>query len=1554
SNSSNGYRPLNVKDALTYLDQVKVKFSEKPEVYNQFLDIMKEFKSQVIDTPGVIERVSTLFKGHPSLISGFNTFLPPGYRIECLTDAHARDIIKVTTPSGVSSTIYGEPLNLQSDSTINRYYPNVQGSQAPNSSYQNNNYHENRTRRAPVEFNHAINYVNKIKTRFSNSPDTYKQFLEILQTYQKEQKSIQDVYAQVQILFDGASDLLAEFKQFLPDTSQPAQQPQHDYYPLTQQKGTKMKKRSIAGLPKQKRNKTQHIMDGRMDHHMLTSDIRFNHRSPIMLPVAMDDKPIISVVESEFFERVKKHIGNKQTYHSFLRVLDLFSQQVLDTNALIERCESFLSGQKELFDQLKRLVGYDGKDHVIENVPIAPKINYDDNGVNCGPSYRSVPKSGQAQNCSGRDALCWEVLNDEYVSHPTWASEDSGFIASKKNIYEEALHRVEEERYDYDMNIEANLNTISLLEPIAKKIATMLEDEKKNFKLSPGLGGPSKTIYQRIIKKIYGKEQGAEIVEMLHNSPVQTVPVVLKRLKQKDEEWRKSQREWNKVWREIEIKNYYKALDYQGIIFKASDRKMMSVKHLVNQIEALRLDQMNDEHYLGNIEPQLEYEFKSKRVFKDVTRVLYSYFDRQTLYGHEDCEIMKAFIEMFLPIFFDVPDVLPEVEEESLADVSLEDEDEEIEEDETMEEDDDDDTQNSYDSTDTSPTPTLLKPAEMKQQKIIVEDDDEEEEIPKEQKIYNFFGDSTFYCFFRLFQMCYERLYKMKQIDRDYRYNGEKAKLMTKAALELNITSATFNSIKMDFKSGYYKTLLNLIDKFFDDEFDQHVFEECTRYLFGNQAYILFTIDKLMLAIMRQLHHIVTDPKAQELLSFFKKNHEHEKIKPELTQAYRLEVTEALGEDDALYNLAFDTLNRTLSIQLLEKDDVTFEQTDMESYTEYVSSYTSWNIDTPGVNLHTGERLKALRALFSSEDQEIDAFLIPSEDAHQSEYGADCDLRRAWISGFNGSAGLAIVSHNEAALFTDGRYFLQASDQLDENWTLMKQGLPGVPSWQEYLVNRLPAGSRIGLDATLITASDAHDLQTRLDTVQSRLVPVKRNLVDIAWGNERPPPPHDKVFIHPIEYAGESHIDKLNTLRQHLEKENRYGIIVSALDEVAWLFNLRGSDVDCNPVFYAYALITQVESKLYINSEKLTTEVQQHLEGILIRPYEDIFNDLKELKSTLSSANQKLLIDGNTSLAIEEAVGSEFVYEERSFINDAKAIKNERELKGMRDCHIRDGAALVQYFAWLEKVLLSGKQIDEVEAADHLEKLRASQADYVGLSFPTISSTGPNGAIIHYEPERGNCKVIDPDQIYLCDSGAQYKDGTTDVTRTLHFGTPTQYEKACFTAVLQGHIALDMAIFPTGTTGYLLDPFARMPLWRQGLDYRHGTGHGVGSFLNVHEGPHGIGVRAPYNNTPLAAGMTVTDEPGYYEDGKFGIRIENVLIVRNADTPNNFGDRNYLGFEHVTMAPIGLNLIDEGLLSSAEKEWINKYHAECYEKLSPLIASDPDAVAWLKKETRPL
>lgn len=465
------------------------------------------------------------------------------------------------------------------------------------------------------------------------------------------------------------------------------------------------------------------------------------------------------------------------------------------------------------------------------------------------------------------------------------------------------------------------------------------------------------------------------------------------------------------------------------------------------------------------------------------------------------------------------------------------------------------------------------------------------------------------------------------------------------------------------------------------------------------------------------------------------------------------------------------------------------------------------------------------------------------------------------------------------------------------------------------------------------------------------MVPIHKNLIDLAWGKARPESPKDKVFVQPLQFTGKSVQNKLEELRTHIKNKNAYGTVVSALDEIAWLFNLRGSDIECNPVFFSYAIVNEQEAILYLDLDKLTDEVKSHLgSAVTTKPYSQFFADLK----TLNFDGKKLLINSKTSLAVEVAVGETNVLEERSFITDAKAIKTKEELQGMRDCHLRDGAALVQYIAWLEQKLLSGEKLSEVEAADRLEQFRAAQEHFVGLSFDTISSTGSNGAIIHYKPEPETCKIIDPDNIYLCDSGGQYKDGTTDVTRTFHFKTPSAYEKRCFTRVLQGHIAIDEAVFPKGTTGYLLDAFARQYLWKDGLNFLHGTGHGVGSFLNVHEGPHGIGFRPQFNDTALAAGMTVTDEPGYYEDGKFGIRIENVILVKDVETPNNFGGRGYLGFEHVTIVPIGLNLIDVDLLSPSEIKWVNAYHEECLAKLGPLLAHDELATAWLKKETVPI
>ncbi|KAF8906752.1 Creatinase/aminopeptidase [Gymnopilus junonius] len=605
--------------------------------------------------------------------------------------------------------------------------------------------------------------------------------------------------------------------------------------------------------------------------------------------------------------------------------------------------------------------------------------------------------------------------------------------------------------------------------------------------------------------------------------------------------------------------------------------------------------------------------------------------------------------------------------------------------------------------------------------------------------------------------------------------------------------------------------------------------------------------------------------------------------------------------------------------------------------------------------VNTTDRLVKLRELMQKNG--VQAFVVPSEDQHSSEYLAHSDERRAFISGFNGSAGCAVITLDKAYLFTDGRYFLQAAKQLDDNWTLMKQGLPDVPTWQEFLHKNLQAKTKIGIDATLISASDAENLNKKLAEKESELVSLSQNLVDSVWGQDRPTRPKNKVFHLDEKYSGQSHQAKVAKIWEELEKKKAKALVVTMLDEVAWLFNLRGSDIDFNPVFFSYAVLTKDKVTLFVESDQLDTSAQKYIADgrVDIKPYAEFFDYLKGLAGTLGLKDEwKILIGDKASLAVAEALGKGTYTIARSPVTDLKAIKNETELEGFRQSHIRDGAALARYFAWLEEQLNNGVQLNESQAADQLEKFRSELDLFQGLSFTTISSTGPNGAIIHYSPDPNDCDIIKKEQVYLCDSGGQYLDGTTDVTRTWHFGTPSDEEKRAFTRVLQGNIAIDTAVFPSGTTGYIIDSWARRALWQDGLDFRHGTGHGVGHFLNVHEGPHGIGTRITLNSAPLKAGMTISNEPGYYADGRFGIRIENVVLVREAKTPNNFGDKGYLRFENVTMSPIQKKLVDTSLLSGQEKKWLDSYHQETFEKVSPLLKNDLRALEWLRRECSPL
>ncbi|KAK0541404.1 hypothetical protein OC835_000195 [Tilletia horrida] len=613
----------------------------------------------------------------------------------------------------------------------------------------------------------------------------------------------------------------------------------------------------------------------------------------------------------------------------------------------------------------------------------------------------------------------------------------------------------------------------------------------------------------------------------------------------------------------------------------------------------------------------------------------------------------------------------------------------------------------------------------------------------------------------------------------------------------------------------------------------------------------------------------------------------------------------------------------------------------------------------------TADRVSALRKLMAATSPPLDAYIVPSEDEYASEYPAAADLRRGFISGFNGSAGCAVITKDEAALFTDGRYFLQAEKQLDPKvWTLMRQGEPDVPTWQEYLYKNVSPKSAIGIDPTLITADDAHDVTKQLESVGSSLVPIAKNLVDEVWKDEKPARPTNALIVLDKKYAGRTYDEKVSELREELKKRKYVGHVANMLDEVAWLFNLRGSDVPFNPVFFSFALVLLDRTIFFVDPATVTDEIRSHLgKDVEVEPLETFYEVLKKEGESLKKG-EKVLIGKKASLAIQDALGGKAkAPTDRSIIVDHKSIKNATELDGFRASHIRDGAALALYFAWLEEELAKGTKISEYAGSEKLLSFRQQLAHFRGPSFETISSSGPNGSVIHYapDPETGG-RIIDPSTIYLCDSGGQYTDGTTDVTRTWHFQEPTAEQKRAFTRVLQGHIAIDRAVFPKGTTGFLLDVLARRPLWGDGLDYRHGTGHGVGSFLNVHEGPMGIGTRAVFNDTPIKEGNVLSIEPGYYKDGHWGIRIENLAIVKKVDTPNNFGNKGYLGFEHITVSPIQVKLIDVELLDDVEREWVRNYHAEVLDKVGKElrglvgqkgIESDVDrAIKWLEHECR--
>ena len=587
------------------------------------------------------------------------------------------------------------------------------------------------------------------------------------------------------------------------------------------------------------------------------------------------------------------------------------------------------------------------------------------------------------------------------------------------------------------------------------------------------------------------------------------------------------------------------------------------------------------------------------------------------------------------------------------------------------------------------------------------------------------------------------------------------------------------------------------------------------------------------------------------------------------------------------------------------------------------------------------ERIAALRE--AMKQHKIDAYIIPTSDPHMSEYPADCWKYREWISGFTGSAGTVIITADKAGLWTDSRYFLQASTQLEGTGIeLFKMMLPETPTIPEFLTHELKEGQTVGLNGETYSLADARSLEKALAEKEIKLN-TNASLIDPIW-KERPAIPEAPMFEMPIELSGKSTEDKLIDINKMLHKAGADCTILSALDEVAWTFNIRGTDVAYNPVVISYAFVSEKESVLFVNPKKIPAEIAEHLkkEGVTLADY----GMLATFLSRLPEQTRVFIDSKRTNVAIYNALPkSSILIEGTSPANHLKSIKNETEIKGFRNAVLKDGIAMTKFYFWLEKMLKAGEKVTELSAAAKLTALRSEQPQYVMDSFASISSYGPHGAVVHYSPTPETDTELKTDSLYLLDSGAQYLDGTTDITRTIALcDEPSEQMKKDFTRALKGTIGIAKCKFPAGIRCCLIDAFARKALWDAGINYLHGTCHGIGHCLNVHEGPQSI--RMEENPVILEPGMVMSDEPAMYRPGEYGIRTENMILIRE-DSETEFG--KFLGFETLTLCYIDTKLVIPSMLSVREHAWLNKYHQMVYDLVSPHLTEEEKA--WLKEKT---
>ena len=588
-------------------------------------------------------------------------------------------------------------------------------------------------------------------------------------------------------------------------------------------------------------------------------------------------------------------------------------------------------------------------------------------------------------------------------------------------------------------------------------------------------------------------------------------------------------------------------------------------------------------------------------------------------------------------------------------------------------------------------------------------------------------------------------------------------------------------------------------------------------------------------------------------------------------------------------------------------------------------------------------RLARLRELMMREH--LSAFIFPSTDAHQSEYVADHWRGREWISGFNGSAGTAVVTMKSAALWTDSRYFLAAEEQLEgTEYQLMRLKMEGTPTIAEWLGKELQdvQSPEVGLDGMVNSYNYVKDLSYSLRKLGGITLRTNLDPLEQIWEN-RPSLPANPVEIQSLEYAGETLVSKVARIRKSLRELHADGMLVSALDDIAWTLNLRGTDVHCNPVFVSYLLIESDKVSLFVDDNKLSPEVKQYLQDNQVSLYK--YNKVEKCLESYSEYN--ILLDGDeTSYYLWKTVKCQEIVAAASPIPAMKAVKNKAEIEGYRSAMLKDGVAMVKFLKWLKPAVAAGGQT-EISIDEKLTSLRAEQKLFRDISFDTIAGYAQHGAIVHYEATPETDVVLKPEGLILIDSGAQYQDGTTDITRTIALGAVSEEMKHIYTLVLKAHIQLELVKFPDGASGTQLDAVGRECMWREGYNFLHGTGHGVGSYLCVHEGPHQI--RMEWMPTPLRAGMTLTDEPGLYLAGKFGVRIENTVLISDYMS-TEFG--KFLQIEPLTLCPIDTTPIDVDMLLPEEIDWLNAYHHSVYEKLSPFL--DEEEKIWLENATKPI